>query len=63
VIKNRDFFHIPLPFDAPVRGAPVGILTPFGMEETRMARLPDGEKRLRICITVLTEQGRNQWRR
>jgi len=39
--KNRHFI-IPLAFDAPVRGVPVGISAPLRCGKTRMVSLPDG---------------------
>ena len=34
------------------------IAIPFGVEKTRMVGLPDGEKILRICITVYSQYQR-----
>jgi len=50
LVDNRDLF-IPLAFDAPVRGAPVGILS-SRLIWKNMVGLPDGEETLKICITV-----------
>ena len=47
LVENRHFF-IPLVFDAPVRGVPVGILSYRWVWKTRMVSLllPDGKKSL-----------------
>jgi len=37
-------FFIPLAFDAPVRGVPVGLLPPRLVLKTRMIGKPDGKK-------------------
>jgi len=47
-------FHNPLVFDAPVR-SPSDYCLPVWFEKTRMLGLPDGEKSLTICLSVLTE--------
>ena len=51
--KKRHFI-IPLAFDAPVRGGglPSEYRHPVWYGKTRMVGLPDGEKKLRISITV-----------
>ena len=53
-------FFIPLYIRCPVRGggAPRNIAIPFGVKKTRMVGLPDGEKKLTICLAVLTEYRR-----
>jgi len=46
-------FHTPLAFDAPIEKFPVGLLpSRLVRKKTRMVGLPDGEKTLRIYITV-----------
>jgi len=47
-------FSYPIAFDAYVKGPRQNIAIPFGMEKQhcRIVGLPDGEKKLRICITV-----------
>ena len=47
-------FSYPLAFDAPVRGVPVGISLPRFVWKTRMVWLPGGEKKLKICLFVVT---------
>jgi len=51
--KNRHFI-IPLAFDAPLRGVPVGIPASPLIWKTRMVSLPDGEKISKTCLFVLT---------
>ena len=51
--KNRHFI-IPLAFDDPVWGVPVGISAPLWYGNTRMVSLPDGEKISKIRLFVLT---------
>ena len=52
--KNRHFI-IPLAFDAPVRGVPVGISAPpLVWKKNRMVSLPEGLKISQICLFVLT---------
>ena len=53
--KKIVIFSYPLAFDAPVWGSPLEYCHPG---KTRMAGLPDGEKILRICITVYTQYRR-----
>ena len=52
------FFHSPLAVDAPIRGVPSEYWRPVWYRKTRMVGLPDGEKTLRICITVYTQYRR-----
>ena len=52
--KNRHFI-IPLAFDAPVRGVPVGISAPLWYGKTRMVSLPDGKKISKIPLFVLAQ--------
>jgi len=52
--KNRHFI-IPLAFDAPVRGVPVGISAPLWYGKTRMVSLPDGEKISKISLFILAQ--------
>ena len=52
LVENRDFFSYSLAFDVPIRGVPSEYCHPVWCEKTRMVWLPDGEKILRICITV-----------
>ena len=56
MVENRQFF-IPLTFDAPVRGVPVGISYrhPVWYGKTRMVWLPDGEKISKISLFVLAQ--------
>ena len=42
----------------PVRGVPVGYRHPVWYGKTKMVGLPDGEKKLRISITVYTQYRR-----
>jgi len=51
--KSR-FFHIPLAFDAPLRGSPSDYCHTIWYGKTRMVWLPVGKKSLRICLAVLT---------
>ena len=45
MVENRDFFHIPLAFDAPVRGVPRrNIAIPFGMEKLEWWGYPTVKK-------------------
>ena len=44
----------PLAFDGPVRGVPVGISAPPLGWKSRMVSLPDGEKKSKISLFVLT---------
>ena len=54
--KSR-FIHTHLHSTPPLRGSRRNINIPFGTENLN-GRLPDGEKRFRICVTVLTEYQR-----
>jgi len=42
--KKSSFYHIPLAFDAPIRGVPVGISASLWDGKTRMVSLPGGKK-------------------
>jgi len=49
-------FSYPLAFDAPVQVVPIGILpSRLAWKKTKIVGLSDGEKILRICITVYTQ--------
>jgi len=50
--KNRDLFHTALGFDAAVGGLVVGYCHTVWYGKNKVVCLPDGEKCLRICITV-----------
>ena len=54
ICEKNPHFIIPLAFDAPVRGVPVGMSAPPLVWKTRMVSLPDGEKIVKICLFVLT---------
>jgi len=54
-IGQKSWFFIPLAFGAPVRGSPSEYCHPVWYGKTRMVGLPEGEKVLRICITVYTQ--------
>ena len=43
-MENRDFFHTPFAFDAPVRGPRRNIALLLGRKKTRIVGLPDGKK-------------------
>ena len=50
MVENRDFFHIPLAFDAPVRGVPRrNIAIPFGMEKLEWWGYPTVKKNFDMC--------------
>jgi len=52
-------FFIPLAFDAPAQGVPVGILlSRLVWKKTRMVGLTDRGKSLTICLTVYTQYRR-----
>ena len=42
LVENRDFFHTPLAFDAPVRGVPVGAVPRIRYGKTRMVYIATG---------------------
>jgi len=51
-------FSYPLAFDAPLGESALEYCHPVWYGKTRMVGLPDGEKSLRICITVYTQYRR-----
>ena len=55
LVENRQFFHTPLHSTPPLGGSCQNSATPFGMEKTRMAWLPDGEKISKISLFVLAQ--------
>jgi len=57
LVENHDFF-MPLAFDAPVKGVPVGLLSYRLVRKNRMVWLLDGGKCLKICFAVSTEYRR-----
>ena len=58
MVANRDFSYPRLAFGALVRGSPLEYCHPVWCGKTRVVGLPDGEKTLRICITVYTQYRR-----
>jgi len=55
---NRDFFKSTLHSALTLRGPRLTIAILFGVKKTRMVKLPDCEKNLRICVTVNTQYRR-----
>ena len=54
------FLTTPRAFDAPARGGGFhqNIATTFGTEKNRMVWLPEGEKKLKIYLFILTDNVR-----
>ena len=53
LVEKRDFFHTSLHSTPQLgKGVLVRVLSSLWCGKTRMVGLPDGEKKLRICITV-----------